>query len=281
MAFRRCWLRKRGAWSKGKRGAAFYCGHSGPSGCIPFASQSAGGYWRPPDGRARRHAGARIGGGARPDCGGCAMHLRCGARAWYEALLTRSDHQSGTDRIAEAARYFGWSDDTLIVNVQGDEPLIEPALIGEVAAHLASRSDSAMATAVHPVTETAEILNPNIVKAVLDARGHALYFSRAPIPWNLQAWPACWNGQYASFPVPHTVYRHIGLYAFRASFLRRFVQLPPAPIETIEALEQLRALWYGERIAVLVTHQAPAPGVDTCADLARVRALFAERDGMA
>ncbi|CCD29762.1 3-deoxy-manno-octulosonate cytidylyltransferase (CMP-KDO synthetase) (CMP-2-keto-3-deoxyoctulosonic acid synthetase) (CKS) [Candidatus Glomeribacter gigasporarum BEG34] len=199
----------------------------------------------------------------------------------YEALLTRSDHQSGTDRIAEAARYFGWSDDTLIVNVQGDEPLIEPALIGEVAAHLASRSDSAMATAVHPVTETAEILNPNIVKAVLDARGHALYFSRAPIPWNLQAWPACWNGQYASFPVPHTVYRHIGLYACRASFLRRFVQLPPAPIETIEALEQLRALWYGERIAVLVTHQAPAPGVDTCADLARVRALFAERDGMA
>src|SRR5260363_255157 len=116
MAFRRCWLRKRGAESKGKRGAAFYCGHSGPSGCIPFASQSAGGYWRPPDGRARRHAGARIGGGARPYC--------------------------------------GWSDDTLIVNVQGDEPLIEPALIGEVAAHLASRSDSAMATAVHPVTET-------------------------------------------------------------------------------------------------------------------------------
>ncbi len=192
-----------------------------------------------------------------------------------EAILTRSDHSSGTDRISEATQHFGWSDDTLIVNVQGDEPLIDPALIRGVAAHLASCSDSAMATAVHPMTEAAEIFNPNLVKAVLDAYGHALYFSRAPIPWNFKAWPAHWRRENPPLATALPLYRHIGLYAYRVSFLRRFVQLPPAPIETIEALEQLRALWHGERIATLITYQAPAPSVDTPADLARVRALFA------
>ncbi|WJF89674.1 3-deoxy-manno-octulosonate cytidylyltransferase [Paraburkholderia bonniea] len=195
----------------------------------------------------------------------------------FEAVLTRADHPSGTDRLAEVAAQFGWSDDTLIVNVQGDEPLIDPALVRGVAAHLAANPGCAIATAAHPITDPADIFNPNVVKVVLDARDIALYFSRAPIPWARDAYQPHWPeiGAMPTPPAAVTVYRHIGLYAYRAQFLRTYPTLTQAPIEQAEALEQLRALWHGERIAVLLTSDAPLPGVDTPADLARVQALFA------
>ena len=207
------------------------------------------------------------------------------ARAYgIDALLTRADHGSGTDRLAEVAERAGWADDEVIVNVQGDEPLIDPALIGEVANHLLAHPDCAIATAAHPIVDLADIFNPNVVKAVLDRRGVALYFSRAPLPWSRDAWQDPWQG--ASPPAGRLaadappVYRHIGLYAYRAKFLRAYPTLDAGPLEQAEKLEQLRALWHGERIAVLVTACAPAPGVDTAADLERVRAVFAAR-GMA
>lgn len=198
----------------------------------------------------------------------------------FEALLTRADHPTGTDRLAEVATHFGWSDDTIVVNVQGDEPLIDPALVRNVAAHLAAFPACAIATAAHPIHEAADVFNPNVVKVVLDANSLALYFSRAPIPWSRDTWQKEWPSVAALGVLkaaPANVYRHIGLYAYRAKFLRAFPGLAQAPIEEAEALEQLRALWHGERIAVLVTNDAPPPGVDTPADLARVRAWFASQ----
>jgi 3-deoxy-manno-octulosonate cytidylyltransferase (CMP-KDO synthetase) len=194
-----------------------------------------------------------------------------------EVLLTRADHPNGTDRLAEVATHFGWSDDTIVVNVQGDEPLIDPQLVRDVAAHLAAHPSCAIATAAHPIHDPADVFSPNVVKVVLDAKSVALYFSRAPIPWSRDAWQAQWPdvGALSARPaVPPNVLRHIGLYAYRAKFLRVYPTLAQAPIEEAEALEQLRALWHGERIAVLVTNDAPPPGVDTPADLARVQALF-------
>ncbi|WP_398499546.1 3-deoxy-manno-octulosonate cytidylyltransferase [Variovorax sp.] len=188
-----------------------------------------------------------------------------------EAILTRQDHPSGSDRLAEACEQLGLDGDAVVVNVQGDEPLIDPALIDAVAAALLARPDAAMSTAVHAIDSVADYLNPNVVKAVLDAQGNALYFSRAPIPW--------WRDGAApgvppvQLPSPAPL-RHIGIYGYRAGFVRRFPSLPPSPLETIEALEQLRALWHGHRIAVHVSDAAPGPGVDTPEDLARVRALF-------
>ncbi|MBY4895490.1 3-deoxy-manno-octulosonate cytidylyltransferase [Cupriavidus sp. AU9028] len=196
-----------------------------------------------------------------------------------EALLTRADHPSGTDRLAEIAAQLGLAPDQIVVNVQGDEPLIEPELIDQVAQHLADRADCAIATAAHPLTGADEVFNPNVVKVVLDRAGRALYFSRAPIPWWRDEWadvprmPAA--GAAVGLPAM-PVLRHIGLYAYRADFLLRFPTMEPAPIEQVEALEQLRAMWHGERIAVLLTSGAPAPGVDTPADLERVRHLWAE-----
>jgi 3-deoxy-manno-octulosonate cytidylyltransferase (CMP-KDO synthetase) len=195
-----------------------------------------------------------------------------------EVLLTRADHPTGTDRLAEVATHFGWSDETIVVNVQGDEPLIDPALVRAVAEHLALHPACAIATAAHPIHNPADVFSPNVVKVVLDARGVALYFSRAPIPWAREAWQSKWPdvAELSALPsVPSNVLRHIGLYAYRAKFLRAYPTLAQAPIEESEALEQLRALWHGERIAVLVTNDAPPPGVDTPADLARVRALLA------
>jgi 3-deoxy-manno-octulosonate cytidylyltransferase (CMP-KDO synthetase) len=194
----------------------------------------------------------------------------------FEAVLTRADHPSGTDRLAEVAAQFGWSDETIVVNVQGDEPLIDPALVRGVASHLASSHGCAIATAAHPITDPAEIFNPNVVKVVLDARAVALYFSRAPIPWARDAYQPHWPNvaSMPAPPAPAVVHRHIGLYAYRAQFLRSYPSLAISPIEQVEALEQLRAMWHGERIAVLVTQNAPLPGVDTPADLARVQALF-------
>jgi 3-deoxy-manno-octulosonate cytidylyltransferase (CMP-KDO synthetase) len=195
----------------------------------------------------------------------------------FEALLTRADHPNGTDRLAEVATHFGWSDDTIVVNVQGDEPLIDPALVRNVAVHLAAHPSCAIATAAHPIHDPADVFNPNVVKVVLDSKSVALYFSRAPIPWSRDAWQQDWPDVAALSArpsVPANVLRHIGLYAYRAKFLRVYPTLSVAPIEQAEALEQLRALWHGERIAVLTTNDAPPPGVDTPADLARVRALF-------
>jgi 3-deoxy-manno-octulosonate cytidylyltransferase (CMP-KDO synthetase) len=186
------------------------------------------------------------------------------------AVLTRSDHPSGSDRLAEACDLLGIADNTVVLNVQGDEPLIAPALVRAVASELVSRPDCVMSTAAHPVSGTADFLNPNVVKVVLDRRGTALYFSRAPIAW----WrDGMTDGTLAQLPSPAPL-RHIGVYGYRAAFLRQFPRLEPAPLERTESLEQLRTLWHGERIAVHVTDLAPGPGVDTPADLERVRALL-------
>jgi 3-deoxy-manno-octulosonate cytidylyltransferase (CMP-KDO synthetase) len=197
-------------------------------------------------------------------------------RHGVRALLTRSDHASGSDRLAEACLQLGLDGADKVVNVQGDEPLIEPALIDACAELLDAHPDCAMSTAAHPIAAVADYLDPNVVKVVLDRAGRALLFSRAPLPW----WRDGAGGKDAgcgtitALPDPPPL-RHVGLYGYRAAFLRRFAALSVAPLERIEALEQLRVLWYGERIAVYVSDDAPAPGVDTPADLERVRALFA------
>ena len=195
----------------------------------------------------------------------CAAH---GVRS----VLTRTDHLSGSDRLAEACALLGLQGDDMVVNVQGDEPLIEPELVRRVALLLAERSDCVMSTAAHPLEQVAEYLNPNVVKVVLDASGRALYFSRAPIPW----WRDGPAAAAQALPSPAPL-RHLGLYAYRAGFLRAFPSLPAAALEQTEALEQLRVLWHGHRIAVHVAAHGPGPGVDTPEDLARVRALFAAR----
>lgn len=189
-----------------------------------------------------------------------------------DALLTRADHPSGSDRLAEACTQLGLADEAIVVNVQGDEPLIDPGLIDAVAHTLASHPDAAMSTAAHAIDSLDDFVNPNVVKTVLDAQGNALYFSRAPIPW--------WRDGFAKagvtvLPVAPPALRHIGIYGYRAAFVRQFPDMPAAPVESTEALEQLRALWHGHRIAVHVSAHAPGPGVDTPEDLARVRALFA------
>lgn len=191
-------------------------------------------------------------------------------RHGVSALLTRQDHPSGSDRLAEACAQLGLADDAVVVNVQGDEPLIEPTLVHAVADLLTQRPEASMSTAAHPIHSMADFLNPNVVKVVLDAQQMALYFSRAPIPW--------WRDGMAqpplhALPSPPPL-RHIGLYGYRVGFLRAFPDLPASPLETCEALEQLRALWHGHRIAVHITPEAPGAGVDTPEDLARVRQHF-------
>jgi 3-deoxy-manno-octulosonate cytidylyltransferase (CMP-KDO synthetase) len=187
------------------------------------------------------------------------------------ALLTRDDHPTGSDRLAEACELLGLDGDALVVNVQGDEPLIEPALIDACAALLAQHPECVMSTAAHAIDTLADLDNSNVVKVVLDAGGRALYFSRAPIPWWRDARAA------GTDPLPPTLapLRHMGLYAYQAGFLRRFPELAVSPLETVEALEQLRVLWHGHRIAVHISDTRPGPGVDTPEDLVRVRALFA------
>jgi 3-deoxy-manno-octulosonate cytidylyltransferase (CMP-KDO synthetase) len=187
-----------------------------------------------------------------------------------EALLTRDDHPSGSDRLAEACTLLALDGDDLVVNLQGDEPLIAPAMIDACANLLAQRPDCVMATVAHAIDDVGEFTNPNVVKVVLDAQSRALYFSRAPIAW----WRDGFANGIQALPEPVPL-RHVGLYAYRAAFLRRFPSLAQAPLETTEALEQLRVLWHGERIAVHVASERPGPGVDTPEDLARVRALFA------
>jgi 3-deoxy-manno-octulosonate cytidylyltransferase (CMP-KDO synthetase) len=189
-------------------------------------------------------------------------------RHGVQAVMTRDDHVSGSDRLAEACEQLGMEGDEVVVNVQGDEPLIPPALIARCAALLGAHPDCAVGTVAHPIERLADWHNPNVVKVVLDAAGRALYFTRAPVPH----WRDAPAGALPAAPAP---LRHLGIYAYRAGFLRAFPRLTPAPLERTEALEQLRVIWHGERIAVHVTDTAPAAGVDTPEDLERVRRVLA------
>jgi 3-deoxy-manno-octulosonate cytidylyltransferase (CMP-KDO synthetase) len=207
--------------------------------------------------------------------------------AGHQALMTSPDHQSGTERLVEVAETLGWPDDTLVVNVQGDEPLIDPELIREAARQLVLHDDAVMATLAHPIHDHADFINPNVVKVVTDEHGYALYFSRAPIPWPRDAFAAydptgasARSGSEsfrAQAAMPHELgaLRHIGLYAYRAGFLRTYAGLASSPLERHEMLEQLRVLGHGYRISLGISPTAPAPGVDTPEDLERVRRLFA------
>lgn len=192
-----------------------------------------------------------------------------------DAMLTRQDHLSGSDRLAQACEQLQLADDAIVVNVQGDEPLIDPQLIDATARELAQTPQASMATAAHPIDTWADYQNPNIVKVVLNGASHAQYFSRSPIPHardhaNDAWWHASTTAIHAAAPL-----RHIGIYSYRAQFLRLFPTLAPAPTETLESLEQLRALWHGHTIAVHITETIPFAGVDTPEDLERVRQLIA------
>ena len=196
-----------------------------------------------------------------------------------KAMMTRADHPSGTDRLAEVAGKY--PDVDVVVNVQGDEPLMDPAWIDEVAELLSAHTDASMGTAAHAIASQADYLNPNVVKVVLDARNMAHYFSRAPIPWSRDQSDLAWWHEEQMAPAVRSAsagfapLRHVGIYSYRAGFLRQFPLLPPAPTEAVEALEQLRALWHGHRIAVHIAASAPGPGVDTPEDLEKVRAIVA------
>ena len=196
----------------------------------------------------------------------CEMHK-------VEAVMTRADHASGSDRLAEACELLGLDGTDLVVNVQGDEPLIAPSMIDACARLLRERPQCVMSTVAHALDDAGEFANPNVVKLVTDAQGLALYFSRAPLPW----WR---DGSSVTAPVPKpgSALRHVGLYAYHAGFLRRFPTLAASPLEQIESLEQLRVLWHGERIAVHISDERPGPGVDTPEDLTRVRRLIEAQD---
>ena len=182
-----------------------------------------------------------------------------------EVCMTRADHQSGTERLAEVVEKCGFSDDTVIVNVQGDEPMIPAVIIRQVADNLAA-SHSGMATLAVPIRDAEEAFNPNAVKVVMDNDGYAIYFSRATIPWDRDRFAK------SREQIGDTLLRHIGIYGYRAGFIRRYVNWAPSPLEHIEMLEQLRVLWYGEKIHVAVAKEVPGTGVDTLEDLHRVRA---------
>lgn len=189
-----------------------------------------------------------------------------------EVVMTSAQHPSGTDRLQEVAQRKGWADDCIVVNVQGDEPLIPPELINQVAANLAAAPQAGMATLAEPLADATQLFNPNIVKLVRDVQGHALYFSRAPMPWARDAFAA----DRTQLPAAEALYlRHLGIYAYRVAFLHAYVAWPPAALEQLEALEQLRALYHGVKIHVDVAALALPPGVDTAEDLERVRALLA------
>lgn len=184
-----------------------------------------------------------------------------------EVCMTRADHHSGTERLAEVIDRYQFADDTIIVNVQGDEPMIPPVIIRQVAENLA-QSEAGMATLAVPIETAEEAFNPNAVKVVMDAKGYALYFSRATIPWDRERFAT------SREEIGDTFLRHIGIYGYRAGFIRRYVSWEPSPLEQIELLEQLRVLWYGEKIHVAVAKAIPSVGVDTPEDLARVRAAM-------
>ncbi len=195
-------------------------------------------------------------------------------RAGFQAVMTRADHETGTDRLAEAASLLGLGAEHVVVNLQGDEPLMDPQLVRAVAKRLADSRDCVMATACHPIVDRHHFENPSVVKVVLDRKGEALYFSRAPVPWPRDAYA---DRAGSRWPVDMPAWHHVGLYAYRVDFLERFSTLERSPLESFEALEQLRVLWHGYRIAVVTTRQAPVQGVDTPQDLDRVRALVMNR----
>jgi 3-deoxy-manno-octulosonate cytidylyltransferase (CMP-KDO synthetase) len=188
-------------------------------------------------------------------------------------VLTRQDHPSGSDRLAEACTLLGLADDDIVVNVQGDEPLIDPTLIQAVANELQQRPDCMVSTAAHAIAQPADFANPNIVKVVLDKHRTALYFSRAPIPWWRDGMAQAWSEGITTIPPAPEPLRHVGIYGYRVGFLKQFPTLAPGPHESCESLEQLRVLWHGERIAVHVSEHAPGAGVDTPEDLERVRRI--------
>lgn len=197
--------------------------------------------------------------------------LAAAERHGLRVLLTRADHASGTDRLAEVVERTGWRDDTIVVNVQGDEPLIDPVLIHQTASCLAA-SGAEMATVAHPLADAADFFNPHIVKVVCAAGGDALYFSRAPIPYARDHFAREAGGE--TLPPAMPAYRHVGLYAYRARFLRTYTGLAPSPLETLEALEQLRVLWHGYRISVAIAEHLPTTGVDTPEDAHRMQEWF-------
>jgi 3-deoxy-manno-octulosonate cytidylyltransferase (CMP-KDO synthetase) len=184
-----------------------------------------------------------------------------------QVVMTRTDHISGTDRLAEAIALLDLDDDEIVVNLQGDEPQMSPHLVRQVADLLTARPAAVMASACHAITSRDDFLNPNVVKVVTDHEGYALYFSRAPIPWPRDAMAGTASG-------PLKAFRHIGLYAYRAGFVARYAAWPACPVESTESLEQLRVLWHGEKIAMVEADEAPPAGVDTPADLERVRKYF-------
>ena len=186
-------------------------------------------------------------------------------------MLTRADHLTGTDRLAEVVEKRGWDDDTIVVNVQGDEPLIDPGLVAQTARQLAE-SGADIATVAHPIDNPEDFFAPSVVKVVCKENGDAMYFSRAPIPFARDYFARQKDSLPGSFPAC----RHIGLYAYRAGFLRAYAKLVPSPIEGFEALEQLRALWHGYRISVVVSDHLPMPGVDTPEDAARMQEWFSK-----
>lgn len=187
-----------------------------------------------------------------------------------DVCMTSNEHPSGTDRLAEVAASMAWADEDIVVNLQGDEPLIPPDLLRVVAAALEGHADAAIATLCTPVRTTAELFDPHVVKVVMDQNGFALYFSRAPIPWDREAFAVTTE----SLPDDRVHYRHLGIYAYRVGFLRRFAATPACALEQTEVLEQLRALWTGERIHVTAIDEPPGHGVDTAEDLKRVEALL-------
>ena len=183
-----------------------------------------------------------------------------------KAVMTRPDHQCGTERIAEVARQCGWAGNEVIVNLQGDEPLIPPSIIREVADALAGQDHAGIATLAAKIIDSEEIFNPNAVKVVLNKAGYAIYFSRAPIPWERDAFAQ--SGRTPSGKMPYL--RHIGLYAYTVDFLKRYCSWEPSPLESVESLEQLRILWHGEAVLVKIVEKTPDAGVDTREDLVRV-----------
>ena len=195
--------------------------------------------------------------------------FRAVGHAGHRALMTRADHPSGTDRIAEAATALGLAAEEIVVNVQGDEPLIDPGLIKDVAATLERNREASVSTAAHRIHDQASLANPNVVKVVLDRAGYALYFSRSQIPYQRE------RGPIDSHEAGGIWYRHAGIYAYRTGFRKKFSSIKPSPLEQTEALEQLRALWHGYRVAVTVSKAAIPPGVDTPQDLEVVRKMMA------
>ena len=190
-----------------------------------------------------------------------------------QACMTASDHVSGTDRLQEVAQILGLPDNHLIVNVQGDEPLIPPANIDQVAQLLSKAPQAGIATLSEKIDQASDLFNPNVVKVVVDAKGQALYFSRAPLPWARDAFPPPGEAIPEGLPASNLFQRHIGIYAYRVSFLHQFINWEPSPLELCESLEQLRAMWNGTGIMVAIANETPPPGVDTEEDLNRVRAL--------